>query len=130
MHFNKLNSSDNNNNNNNNGNNMNLLNASSSALTTASPLSSSTTASAAAAKTKSLSHGLSFGIWGLLLLTVVLMAQQQPCECRYLPTRSHGDDLDKLRELMLQVSFILFSLHRTLQHHQQMQHNVKRVRIK
>ena len=120
MHFNKLNSSDNNNNsNNNNGNNMNLLTASSSssALTTASPLSSSTTAAAAAsaavavaAKTKSLSHGLSFGIWGLLLLTVVLMAQQQPCECRYLPTRSHGDDLDKLRELMLQVSFILFQI--------------------
>ncbi|XP_037960580.1 uncharacterized protein LOC119689753 [Teleopsis dalmanni] len=41
------------------------------------------------------------GFWLLPLL--LIMQQQQQCECRYLPTRSHGDDLDKLRELMLQI---------------------------
>lgn len=40
----------------------------------------------------------------LLLLTMVLLGQQQAGECRYLPTRSHTNDLDKLRELMLQVN--------------------------
>lgn len=47
---------------------------------------------------------LSLGLWLLPVLLVLLAWQQQPCEARYLPTRSHGDDLDKLRELMLQVS--------------------------
>ncbi|CAD6999615.1 unnamed protein product [Ceratitis capitata] len=45
---------------------------------------------------------LSLGLWLLPVLLVLLAWQQQPCEGRYLPTRSHGDDLDKLRELMLQ----------------------------
>ncbi|XP_036328987.1 uncharacterized protein LOC118741204 [Rhagoletis pomonella] len=46
---------------------------------------------------------LSLGLWLLPVLLVLLAWQQQPCEGRYLPTRSHGDDLDKLRELMLQI---------------------------
>ncbi|XP_014103134.2 uncharacterized protein Proc [Bactrocera oleae] len=46
---------------------------------------------------------LSLGLWLLPVLLVLLAWQQQPCEARYLPTRSHGDDLDKLRELMLQI---------------------------
>lgn len=102
MHFNKLGSSD---------NNMNLFTSSSSASShlAASALSSSSSSSSpsstsSATKTKTSTHGLSLGLWWLLLMAVILMAQQQPCECRYLPTRSHGDDLDKLRELMLQVS--------------------------
>lgn len=40
----------------------------------------------------------------LLVVLLVLLGQQQPGECRYLPTRSHTNDLDKLRELMLQVN--------------------------
>ncbi|XP_030384321.1 uncharacterized protein LOC115631650 [Scaptodrosophila lebanonensis] len=53
--------------------------------------------------------GLSLGLsnmlaWLLPLLLLLLLAvPPQPCESRYLPTRSHGDDLDKLRELMLQI---------------------------
>ncbi|KAH8392542.1 hypothetical protein KR215_010911 [Drosophila sulfurigaster] len=40
----------------------------------------------------------------LLLMVLLLVATPlQPCESRYLPTRSHGDELDKLRELMLQI---------------------------
>ncbi|XP_068143606.1 uncharacterized protein Proc [Drosophila tropicalis] len=39
-------------------------------------------------------------IWLLLLL---LAMPPQIVDGRYLPTRSHGDDLDKLRELMLQI---------------------------
>ncbi|EDW75628.2 uncharacterized protein Dwil_GK23968 [Drosophila willistoni] len=39
-------------------------------------------------------------IWLLLLL---LAMPPQMVDGRYLPTRSHGDDLDKLRELMLQI---------------------------
>ncbi|XP_053959356.1 uncharacterized protein LOC128863948 [Anastrepha ludens] len=46
---------------------------------------------------------LSLGLWLLPVLLVLLAWQQQPCEGRYLPTRSHGDELDKLRELMLQI---------------------------
>ncbi|KAH8329250.1 hypothetical protein KR074_006193, partial [Drosophila pseudoananassae] len=39
-------------------------------------------------------------VWMLVLLLVV---PQHLVDGRYLPTRSHGDDLDKLRELMLQI---------------------------
>ncbi|XP_034472666.1 uncharacterized protein LOC117780309 [Drosophila innubila] len=39
----------------------------------------------------------------LLLMLLLLVVPPQPCESRYLPTRSHGDELDKLRELMLQI---------------------------
>ncbi|ALC38964.1 Proct, partial [Drosophila busckii] len=42
--------------------------------------------------------------WGMLLLLLLLLLEPlQPCESRYLPTRSHGDELDKLREMMLQI---------------------------
>ncbi|XP_005185657.1 uncharacterized protein LOC101892912 [Musca domestica] len=80
-----------------------------SALRLSSSLSSSSSAAAATTTTSPsspamASHaGVRLGLWCFLLLAVVLMAQQQPCEGRYLPTRSRGDDLDKLRELMLQI---------------------------
>ncbi|EDW64020.2 uncharacterized protein Proc [Drosophila virilis] len=38
-----------------------------------------------------------------LMMLLLLLVPPQPCESRYLPTRSHGDELDKLRELMLQI---------------------------
>ncbi|XP_073822486.1 proctolin [Musca autumnalis] len=72
-----------------------------------SPTTTSSSASASALQSSPsspASHaGVRLGLWCFLLLAVVLMAQQQPCEGRYLPTRSRGDDLDKLRELMLQI---------------------------
>lgn len=43
--------------------------------------------------------------WLLVWMTVLLLVvPPHLVDGRYLPTRSHGDDLDKLRELMLQVS--------------------------
>lgn len=39
----------------------------------------------------------------IVLMLLLLVVPPQPCESRYLPTRSHGDELDKLRELMLQI---------------------------
>ncbi|KAH8328377.1 hypothetical protein KR067_008599, partial [Drosophila pandora] len=39
-------------------------------------------------------------VWMMVLLLVV---PSHLVDGRYLPTRSHGDDLDKLRELMLQI---------------------------
>ncbi|KAH8263255.1 hypothetical protein KR044_006469 [Drosophila immigrans] len=39
----------------------------------------------------------------LLMVLLLVVMPLQPCESRYLPTRSHGDELDKLRELMLQI---------------------------
>ncbi|XP_016968639.1 uncharacterized protein LOC108036803 [Drosophila biarmipes] len=42
--------------------------------------------------------------WLLVWMTVLLLAvPPHLVDGRYLPTRSHGDDLDKLRELMLQI---------------------------
>ncbi|XP_017060512.1 uncharacterized protein LOC108100909 [Drosophila ficusphila] len=42
--------------------------------------------------------------WLLVSLTVLLLVvPPHLVDGRYLPTRSHGDDLDKLRELMLQI---------------------------
>ncbi|XP_061389026.1 uncharacterized protein LOC133324159 [Musca vetustissima] len=72
-------------------------------LSSLSSTSKTTTSSSAAATSPSSHAGVRLGLWCFLLLAVVLMAQQQPCEGRYLPTRSRGDDLDKLRELMLQI---------------------------
>ncbi|XP_075151082.1 proctolin [Haematobia irritans] len=117
MHFNKRN--------NNSGSSENLLTttispSSSAAAAAAASLSSSSAASTALRLSSSLSSsssspslssfsplstpgGVRMGLWCFLLLALVLMAHQQPCEGRYLPTRSHGDDLDKLRELMLQI---------------------------
>ncbi|XP_055919093.1 uncharacterized protein LOC129951107 [Eupeodes corollae] len=40
--------------------------------------------------------------FSFVALFVVLYLTVQ-CESRYLPTRAHGDELDKLRELMLQI---------------------------
>uniref|UniRef100_A0A1I8NY98 Proctolin n=1 Tax=Stomoxys calcitrans TaxID=35570 RepID=A0A1I8NY98_STOCA len=117
MHFNKRNF-----NKNNSGSSESLLTAATSSSSTESSSSSSSPAAASTAlrlsplstSTLSLSssnsfsplaasRGLRMGLWCFLLLAVLLMAHQQPCEGRYLPTRSHGDDLDKLRELMLQI---------------------------
>lgn len=78
----------------------------SSALRLSSPSSSSSVPSSSSSSASSSS--LRLGLWCFLLVAVILMAQQQPCEGRYLPTRSRGDELDKLRELMLQVSFFVF----------------------
>nr|XP_016942496.1 uncharacterized protein LOC108019211 [Drosophila suzukii] len=42
--------------------------------------------------------------WLLVWMTVLLLVvPPHLVDGRYLPTRSHGDDLDKLRELMLQI---------------------------
>ncbi|XP_041450714.1 uncharacterized protein LOC111076989 [Drosophila obscura] len=41
--------------------------------------------------------------WLVWLLLLLLAIPPQMVDGRYLPTRSHGDDLDKLRELMLQI---------------------------
>ncbi|SPP79170.1 uncharacterized protein LOC117582369 [Drosophila guanche] len=41
--------------------------------------------------------------WLVWLLLLLLVIPPQMVDGRYLPTRSHGDDLDKLRELMLQI---------------------------
>lgn len=80
--------------------------AASSALRLSSPSSSSSSSSVPSSSSSSASSSsLRLGLWCFLLVAVILMAQQQPCEGRYLPTRSRGDELDKLRELMLQVSF-------------------------
>lgn len=40
------------------------------------------------------------------MMVLLLVVPSHLVDGRYLPTRSHGDDLDKLRELMLQVSKI------------------------
>ncbi|KAH8273638.1 hypothetical protein KR018_005545, partial [Drosophila ironensis] len=37
------------------------------------------------------------------LMVLLLVVPPHLVDGRYLPTRSHGDDLDKLRELMLQI---------------------------
>eukprot|EP00099_Drosophila_melanogaster_P011414 NP_001285728.1 proctolin, isoform B [Drosophila melanogaster] len=55
------------------------------------------------------SHGTGIGCgsghrWLLVWMTVLLLVvPPHLVDGRYLPTRSHGDDLDKLRELMLQI---------------------------
>ncbi|XP_044315754.1 nuclear transcription factor Y subunit gamma [Drosophila rhopaloa] len=53
------------------------------------------------------SQGLGSGTghrWLLVWMTVLLLVvPPHLVDGRYLPTRSHGDDLDKLRELMLQI---------------------------
>ncbi|XP_023175316.1 uncharacterized protein LOC111602485 [Drosophila hydei] len=51
----------------------------------------------------SLSLSLPLPLLLSLMLLLLLLVPPQPCESRYLPTRSHGDELDKLRELMLQI---------------------------
>ncbi|EDW11247.1 uncharacterized protein LOC6575801 [Drosophila mojavensis] len=51
----------------------------------------------------SLSLSLPMPLLLSLMLLLLLLVPPQPCESRYLPTRSHGDELDKLRELMLQI---------------------------
>ncbi|EDW04003.1 GH11555 [Drosophila grimshawi] len=56
----------------------------------------------------------------MMLLVVVPL---QPCESRYLPTRSHGDELDKLRELMLQI--LELSNEDPQQQQQQQQHQMR-----
>lgn len=80
----------------------------SSALRLSSPSSSSSSSVPSSSSSSASSSSLRLGLWCFLLVAVILMAQQQPCEGRYLPTRSRGDELDKLRELMLQVSFFGF----------------------
>ncbi|KAM8717098.1 hypothetical protein ACLKA7_003896 [Drosophila subpalustris] len=52
---------------------------------------------------QSLPQSLPLPMLLLLLMLLLLVVPPQPCESRYLPTRSHGDELDKLRELMLQI---------------------------
>uniref|UniRef100_A0A1A9VZN8 Proctolin n=1 Tax=Glossina brevipalpis TaxID=37001 RepID=A0A1A9VZN8_9MUSC len=103
MHFNKIN---NNNNNSKKSNNDSLTSSSlsSSSVVAAgddsvSPYFTTITISSSA----SWFHGMNVNLCWLFLLVLLFMAHQQPCECRYLPTRSHADDLDKLRELMLQI---------------------------
>lgn len=41
----------------------------------------------------------------VLLLTFVVLNLNQQTEARYLPTRSNGDRLDKLRELLKEVRY-------------------------
>uniref|UniRef100_A0A1B0AWV5 Uncharacterized protein n=1 Tax=Glossina palpalis gambiensis TaxID=67801 RepID=A0A1B0AWV5_9MUSC len=100
MHFNKIN------NNSNKSNNDSLTSSSLSSSSvvavgddSVSPYFTAATVSSSA----SWFHGMNANLCWLFLLALLFMAHQQPCECRYLPTRSHADDLDKLRELMLQT---------------------------
>uniref|UniRef100_A0A1A9Z9B5 Proctolin n=1 Tax=Glossina pallidipes TaxID=7398 RepID=A0A1A9Z9B5_GLOPL len=100
MHFNKIN------NNSNKSNNDSLTSSSLSSSSvvavgddSVSPYFTAVTVSSSA----SWFHGMNANLCWLFLLALLFMAHQQPCECRYLPTRSHADDLDKLRELMLQI---------------------------
>ncbi|KAH8409349.1 hypothetical protein KR222_001383, partial [Zaprionus bogoriensis] len=64
---------------------------------------SSASASSASPKLQASSLSLPLLLLLPLLALLLLALAPQPCESRYLPTRSHGDELDKLRELMLQI---------------------------
>ncbi|XP_017070037.1 uncharacterized protein LOC108107144 [Drosophila eugracilis] len=64
--------------------------------------------------------------WLLVWMTVLLLVvPPHLVDGRYLPTRSHGDDLDKLRELMLQI---LELSNEDPQQQQQQQHPQLRLR--
>ncbi|XP_043660726.1 ras guanine nucleotide exchange factor G [Drosophila teissieri] len=67
--------------------------------------------------------------WLLVWMTVLLLVvPPHLVDGRYLPTRSHGDDLDKLRELMLQILELSNEDPQQQQQQQQQQHPQLRLR--
>ncbi|KAI8043836.1 uncharacterized protein LOC128263448 [Drosophila gunungcola] len=66
--------------------------------------------------------------WLLVWMTVLLLVvPPHLVDGRYLPTRSHGDDLDKLRELMLQILELSNEDPQQQQQQQQQQHPLLRL---
>ncbi|KAH8385360.1 hypothetical protein KR200_005043, partial [Drosophila serrata] len=64
--------------------------------------------------------------WLLVWMTVLLLVvPPHLVDGRYLPTRSHGDDLDKLRELMLQILELSNEDPQQQQQQQQQQHPLR-----